>query len=103
MLLMLLLWMCLVLGVAVGSYWLWAIVQSTRPSRLQASARQDNLPRASVNGSQKRYDPGPMPSLYWLWPVAPASLPRGIGLFTTGNERDFMYSVLDLVGPGTVG
>jgi len=77
MLLMLMVWMSLVLEVAVGSYWLWAIVQSTRPVRLRALARQDDLPRASANGLQKRYDPGPMPPPYWLGRVARASLSPG--------------------------
>jgi hypothetical protein len=77
MLLLLLLWLSLVLEVAVGSYWLWAMVQSTRLVRLRVPKRQDNLPRASVKGSQQRYDPGPMPSLHWRGPMARASLPPG--------------------------
>jgi hypothetical protein len=75
MLLILLLWMSLVLGAAVGSYWLWAIVQSTNLVRLRAPRRRDNLPRASVKHSQKRYDPGPMPHHYWPGRVARATLP----------------------------
>ena len=73
MLLMILLWLSLVLGVAVASYWFSAIVQSTRPLRLPVGRRWDNLPRASVSRSRKRYDPGSMPGPLWEGWVARAS------------------------------
>jgi hypothetical protein len=75
MLLILLLWISLVLGVAVGSYWLWAIVQSTRLLRLRVPRRRDDLPRATAYRTQKRYDPGPMPQLFWQDPAPRTGLP----------------------------
>jgi hypothetical protein len=75
MLLMLLMWLSLVLGVAVASYWLSAIVQSTRPLRLRMLQRWDILPRVSAGRTQKRYDPGPMPLPFWQGRVARASRP----------------------------
>jgi hypothetical protein len=70
-----LLWICLVLGVAVGSYQLWAIVQGSRLLPLRLQRRRKQRPEASPNRLQKRYDPGPMPPLYWQSPAARTSLP----------------------------
>jgi hypothetical protein len=74
MLLILLLWISVVLGLAVGSQWLWVIVQSTHLLRLRVPQRRNDLPRASAKRTQKRYDPGPMPHLYWQGQVARAGL-----------------------------
>jgi hypothetical protein len=78
MLLILLLWISLVLGMAVGCYWLWAIVQSTPVLRLRVPQRQDYRSHARTKRTQKRYDPGPMPHPYWQGPTARASLPPKI-------------------------
>ncbi len=78
MLLILLLSINLVLGVAVGSYWQWAIVQSMQVRRSRVRQGGDCRSHACANRLQKRYDPGPMPKLYWHGSAKRTSLPPRI-------------------------
>ncbi|HEV8058478.1 MAG TPA: hypothetical protein VGP68_01315, partial [Gemmataceae bacterium] len=55
MVLILLLWISTVLGVAVGSYWLSAIVQGTEVCRPRVPQGQDRPRHACANRWRKRY------------------------------------------------
>ncbi len=78
MLLILLLWISLVLGVAVGSIWLRTIVQKMHVRRLRVPQIRVCRKHGRVNRLQKRYDWGPMPQLYWHGSAARTSLPPRI-------------------------
>ena len=75
MLFVLLLWICLVLGVAVGSFQMWVVVQGLRPVRSPARRRRQGRPDTLANRTQQRYDRGPVPQFYWPGPVLRTSLP----------------------------
>jgi hypothetical protein len=75
MLFVLLLWICLVLGMAVGSYQVWVVVQGLRRVRMPARRLRQVRPDTLAGRMQQRSNPGSVPQYYRQNPAPRTSLP----------------------------